>query len=150
MVIRPPRLVLITLAGVRVYMVLALGLLGLAVWLEGPNVTSTNNYYHQLLGIERMTFPVLCWAAAAVVLISTVVFHKNTFPQALAYALAGLPMVMYCGAAIVYVYGVLENRTLVTFAMYMTAWFGYYASLALFLSVGLWEESLRLNGRRHE
>lgn len=147
---RPPRFVLLALAGARMYMVLALGLLGLAVWTEGPSVTSTNNYYHDILGVPHITFPVLCWLAMLVIITASVVFRKNTFPQALAYALAGLPLVMYCAAAIFFVYRVLENRTLVTLAMYMTAWFGYYAALVLSLAVGLWEEYLRLNGRTHE
>lgn len=146
---RPPKTMTWALIAVRAHMIVSLVILGAAVWAEGPEVTSTWNYYHVLLGMNRLVFPAFCFIAALMLVISSFVFRRNVFALAIAMFLSGLPYIMYVASATYYVYFVLTGRAFVTFAIYWTAMGSYYVSLILSLAAGLWVEYMRLNGRSH-
>lgn len=147
---KPPRMLMLALAAARIHQILSLVVLGAAVWLEGPEVTSTWNFYHQLLNVPRAAFPLLCFFAAGAVIIGSVLIRRNILSLAMVMAIAGIPFVMYCAGATFFVYGILEGRTFVTFALYSSAGVGYYVLLMLVIAIGLWVEYARLDGRHRE
>lgn len=146
---RPPRMLRLALAATRVNQVVALLMLGTAVLFEGPEVTSTWNFYHPLLGLPRIAFPVLCYLAALMAILSCLVARRSAFLQAVIVMFSGVPFIMYCLGATFFVYGVQTGRTYVTFAMYWTAGGFYYFTLLLHLALSAWLEMLKLEGRRH-
>lgn len=144
----PPRPLRTALTIMRIHMLASVFLLGLAVYVERPEVVSTNNYYYHLLNIPRETFPAICFAAVGAGIVSMVIYRRDTFALALSMAFVGLPFLIYALTATYFVYFVMENRTLVTGAMYWGAAGMFYVSLMLQSAIGMWVEQLAMERRR--
>lgn len=147
---RPPPILRWALVATRINQVVALLMLGTAVALEGPEVTSTWNFYYPLLGMPRLAFPALCYLAALISAFSAscLVARHSAFLQSVIVIFSGFPFILYCLGATFFVYGVQSGRTYVTFAMYWTAGGFYYFTLLLHLAISAWLEMLKLE-RKH-
>ena len=145
---KPPWVLTLALAALRVHMIVSVLLLGFAVLADPVTVTSTNNYYSAALGIPRELFPAICFVSSAVSMIALLLVKRQII-RAMVMVLAALPFLIYCLAATYFVYFVATPaRTLVTGVVYWSAIVGYFVGVAVYLGIGAWIEELRIVERR--